>query len=698
MFKQKKFLQPVVVHETASRLRLRWKKLADPRLDPELLEAWFETHSGIHKARVNPGAFSLILVHDGKNTRKQEVFDVLGHIPEIVFSRLTPAEPRRRLIDLVFSLGLAGIMPFLPLVLQRPLAWAMGLPAVFDGAKVLFEKGLKVRVLDMTTIGISLLRDNLTTASSISAMIVVGEYLRQSTEDRAGQMLRSLLTDPVRSVWVLKDGVEIEVPYADVRPDDLILVGTGELVPVDGIIHEGEALLDQSSITGESEPVHIKRGENILSGSIVIEGRLVILAVQTGDQTNIARISSFISTMLREKSPKEKQSERLADLLTPLTLGLGTGVYAFTRDFQRALAVLTIDYACAVKLPTPVVIKGSMSAASRSGVLVKSGSSLELFAQADAFVFDKTGTLTEGRMEVTDIVCCADLKSDELLALCASVEDRYGHPVGRAVVAQAQAKGLSLQTVQNADFSVAHGVSATVGGQLIRVGSEHFLAEDCGIDCSAVAAQVKKLRGQGKNILFAAADTQLLGILALRDKVRLEAAWGLRQLRAQGVKKIIVLSGDYKQSVLALHDALPEVDAIKSRLLPEEKAQAVAELRAQGYTVAVVGDGINDAPAFAAADVAVSMSASTGLARETARIVLLQDSLNGLVSLRAVSERAGSLLRSSFRLGVAVNTGLMLGATMGLLSPVTAVLVHNATTFAILTRAALCSTGNIPEK
>ncbi len=695
--KEKK-IQPVVAHETVRRLRLRWNKLADPRLDAEILEAWFETRSGIEKARVNPAACSLVLVHDGKHERKQEALDALEHLPEIVFSRAIPAEPRRRLIDLVFALGLAGVMPFLPLALQRPLAWAMGLPAVLGGVKVLFEKGLKVRVLDMTTIGISLLRGNLTTASSISAMVVVGEYLRQSTEDKSSNMLKSLLMEPVRSVWVLKDGVEVEIPYADVRPDDLVLVGAGELVPVDGLVHEGEALLDQSSITGESGPVHITQGGDILSGSIVIEGRLVILAVQTGENTNISRISTFIGTMLREKSPREKQSERLADLLAPLTLGLGAGVYVFTRDLQRALAVLTIDYACAVKLPTPVVIKGSMSAASRSGVLVKSGTALETFARADAFVFDKTGTLTEGRMEITDIHCCADLQADALLGLCASVEDRYGHPIGRAVVEEARARGLALQAVQNADFSVAHGVSGTVGGQLVRVGSEHFLAEDCGLDCSAVAAEGKKLREQGKNILFVARGNTLLGILALRDKVRPEAGEVLRRLRASGVKKIVVLSGDYKQSVLALRESLPEVDEIHTRLLPEEKASAVAELQAQGYTVAVVGDGINDAPAFAAADVAVSMSASTGLARETARIVLLRDSLDGLLDLRTISERATSLLRGSFRIGVAVNTGLMLAASAGLLSPVTAALVHNSTTFAILTRAVFASTGKISHK
>jgi Cu2+-exporting ATPase len=670
---------------------LRWRRLLDPALSPEYLEAWLENLQGVGAVRINPRACSLTVDHDGRTGMIDAILAHVLNAPDAVFARPEPLGPRRRLTDAVFHGALTAAVPFLPPAVQLPVAAAMGAPALVKGLDTLLTRGLKARVLDMATIGFSLARGDYVAASSISAMVVVGEYLRQVTEDRSNSLLKSLVADPVEGVRVERDGVEKVMEYDAVSPGDVVLVGTGELIPVDGDVLDGEALVDKSSITGEFDPVPVAAGDAVVSGCAVMEGRLRLLARRTGAETAMARIAGFMENALREKSQPERRSDALADRLTPVTLVLGAAIYVATGDAARALSVLTVDYACAVKLPAPVVIKTAMYSAARRGVLIKSGSAMDAFAGADALVLDKTGTLTTGSLTLDSIVPCADLDESALLLRAASVEFGHVHPVGRAIIEVAKGRGLAPEPAGRADLSIAHGVSGWLGGELIRVGSHHFIAEDCGIDCSVVADTARRLRGHGVSVVYVSRGQELLGIIGLREMIREEASRVLEVLRGYGFRRIVVLTGDHPQTAARLKERLAGVDEVRAGLMPEDKASVVRELRQAGHHVAVVGDGVNDAPAFVCADVGLCMSGGAGLARESSGIVLLRDNLEGLVDVRRIARRAERVLDRCFQAGVGINSGLLLAAGAGLLSPTAAAAIHNMTTFAILGGAALAT-------
>lgn len=688
---------PQPVHETSKRIRFRWNRLLAPDLDPDYLEAWIGNLPGVTGVRINPQGRCFVIEYDGDVGSRTAILAGFGNIPGQAFGSRTVPDPKRRIIDAAFHSGLATGMPFLPPEIQAPVATAMGAPAVLKGLDTLVNEGLKARVLDMTTIGVSLLRADFTTAASISAMVVVGEYLRSMTDDRSNALLKSLTAAPMDRVWVERDGMEQGIDFEAVRSGDTVLCGSGELIAVDGQILEGEAMLDRSSITGESAPQLVGPGDEVVSGSVVVEGKLKISAMQAGAETNMARIATFMTRALKEQSGTEKKSERLADSLTPITLGLGAVLYAATGDMERALSVLTIDFACAVKFPAPVVIKTSMYSAAREGVIFKSGTALENLAEVDAVVFDKTGTLTCGELSITDIILCDCDSEDELLRIASAVEDRYGHPIGRGLIREAEKRGLTPHQAAAMDLNIAHGVSGMVNGTQVRVGSRHFISEDCGIDCSAVSASADLLRNEGKSLVYVARDGRLNGIAAMRDTVRPEAEQVVRALKESGIKKTVILTGDNNGTAGFFARQFPHMDELRAELTPEEKAAVVKELREEGYRVAVVGDGINDAPAFTAADVGICMSRSTGLARESAQIVLDRDSLQGLLTAREISQRVSRILQNCFNTGVGVNVGLLGAAGAGMLSPATAAALHNLNTFAILGAAAWAASREITQ-
>ncbi|WP_320170490.1 heavy metal translocating P-type ATPase [Maridesulfovibrio sp.] len=688
---------PRVVHETRNRLRIRWKTLLSPELDSDYLAAWISNLPGVRDVRVNPQGRCLIIRYNGTPESRNEILEGLNRIPPQAFSRAEPAVRRRRLIDAAWSSGLAAGLPFMPATIQAPVATAMGMPAVLAGLDTLISDGPKARVLDMTTIGASLLRADYTTAASISSMVVIGECLRQITDDRSNSLLKSLTASPVKEIWVEQDGKEVSIPFEKVQAGDVVLFSSGELIAVDGTITDGEAILDRSSITGESAPVKVSPGDEVVSGSILVEGELRVKAAGTASETSMARITRLMTGALSEQSATERKSSRLADALTPVTLGLGAALYAATGDMERALSVLTIDFACAVKFPAPVVIKTSMYAAAKEGVIFKSGTALESLAEVDAIVFDKTGTLTRGELDVTDIIVCSPRSEDELLNLAAAVENRHGHPVGQGIIREAEKRGLPPLQATDTDLSIAHGVSGVVNGSLVRAGSRHFIADDCGTDCSAVSDRTVRLRSEGKTLVYVSCDGHLEGIVALIDTIRPEAETVLESLKETGIKKIVMLTGDHAGTAAVFKKKLPLVDEIRTDLTPELKSEVVGDLQSEGYRVAVVGDGVNDAPAFTVAGMGICMSRSTGLARESAHVVLDRNSLDGLLTARAVSLRVNGILQNCFNTGVTVNTGLLAAAMAGKLSPALAATLHNLNTFAILGAAAWASSRAMPQ-
>ncbi|CAN2042068.1 manganese/zinc-transporting P-type ATPase C [Candidatus Magnetomoraceae bacterium gMMP-15] len=677
-----------IVHELPCRLRIRCDALSNPSLDFAYMEAILLNVSGVEKVRINCKGCCVVVNYDGEPQNKEKILLSLENIPIEAYESLS----RKKTIDSinVISRGLfAFLTPVFPNQLKAPLSWCMSLPVMFEGMEKLFTEGVKVEVLDGSAVGFSLLRKDYFAANTIVALITLGEYLEQLSEEKTTDLLKSLLRPQVETVWVERDGHEIQIKLDKVLIGDFVLCGPGEMISIDGVVVNGDASVNRSSITGESVPVHVQPEDEVLSGSVIEEGRIKIMAKHVGTETSMARINRFLENSLRFKSVAQKKSDELADKLVPITFALGLATYLFTRDIRRAASVLSVDYSCAIKLANPIAVKMCMYTAAHSGVLLKGSQALDSMARVDTIVFDKTGTLTKGVLEVTDIISLGDISSEELLSIAAGAEEHYTHPVANAVVNAAKERDLKLPAIGQVDFIVAHGVSAYVDDKRVLVGSRHFIEEDEGIDCPQADDFIKKLHKEGKSILFVAREKVLEGIIGLRDELRPEAPAVLQELKNQGIQKIVVLTGDHRDTARAVAGRLKAVDDIHWELKPEDKADIINNLKAQGHFLAFAGDGVNDAPALVTADVGICMPGGADLARESAQVVLLKDDLNALVIARKIARSANQTIENCFKSSVGLNSAFLFLASIGKLSPVNAAILHNTTTIGILSYAAL---------
>ncbi len=687
-----------IKHETRTRIRLRWAFLAHPELDCAELQAYLEGMQGVRKVRISPAAKSLIVEYNGNPGTRQAVLDFLHTHP---FSFTDQNRDRGEEIDmysLATRIGATLFYPFLPQASKKYVGLALGVPYVAKGAMTLLTEGVKVEVLDGAAIGFSMLRNDYFTALSVASLLSLGEYLEQSTEEKSTELLKNLLRPVVAQVTVLQDSQEHHIPIDELRQGQHVVCGPGELVPVDGTVIEGEALVNQSSITGESVPVHLQAKSEAISGTVVEEGKLVIRADKVGEDASLARMSKYIRQSLERESSGQRQSRILADKLVPLTFALGIVIYALTRDPARAASVLTVDYSCAIKIASSVAIKSAMRQAAVRGALLKGGQALENMHNVDALVMDKTGTLTTGRLELEKVISTSTLNEQELLALAAGAEEHYSHPVAQAVVRAAKDRNLPLPRASQVDFVVAHGVSAYVDGQQVLVGSYHFIAEDEGVDCSAIEQESMELRARGYNLLYISRDQQLLGVLALSDQIRPEARQVLADLKQAGIKKIVVLTGDHASGAEFLKNNLAGLDEVHAELRPEQKAEIIEQLKDSGYTTAFVGDGVNDAPALVKADVGICMANGADLARESAQVILLKDELSALWAARDVADKTFHVLNTCFAGTVGINSLLLLLASTGMMPAAVSATMHNAATVGLVGYAASTKRYGAKEK
>ncbi len=678
-----------MVSEQPRRLRLRGRVIAHPCLDLAYVQALVEALSGVASVRINPGARSVIVAYDGATETRARVLEALANIPEDAYredaSRDRPPDPFRAIVTTAIALA----TPWLPPITRVALSWYFAAPTLLRGATTLVQEGVKVEVLDGSAKLLSLLRGDYFTSNAIGALLDWGEYVEASAEQRSNDLLKSLLAPKTESVWVERGGVETKLPLAEVEIGDTVICGPGELIPVDGQVLQGEAAVDQASLTGESLPVPVAAGSPVLSGSVIHEGHIRIAAEQVGAETSMARINRFLETALRTRSEGEKRSTELADRLVPLTFLTSLGVLALTRDLSRAASVLTVDYSCAIKLSNPVAVRSNLYAASRAGVLFKGAQALENLDRVDTLVFDKTGTLTTGDMQVADLISFEELTEDGLLALAAGAEEHYDHPVARAVVTEAAGRDLALPPISQVDFVVAHGVSAYVDDQRVLVGSRHFLEDDEGVDCTPADALMADLYAAGKSLLYVARDGKLVGLIALIDRIRPEAEAALADLKRLGIDRIVVLTGDHREAAKALGRAMPAIDDVLWELKPEDKAMAIRRLHDQGRRVAFLGDGVNDAPALVSADVGISMPNGADLAREAAQVVLMRPDLTALVAAVDIAKHTQRVLHHAAMGSIGINSATMALAVAGVLPAVAAATIHNGSTIGILGYAAL---------
>jgi heavy metal translocating P-type ATPase len=690
-----------VVHELTTRLRIKSNGLRDPALDIPYLTALMEAQPGVLEVRINQRAACIVVRHRGEARIKADILHLLNNLPVDAF--IPDAQPCTApdMPEVLARGALAAFTPFMPTPAKVILSWGLALPSIVNGVECLFDQGFKVEVLDGSVKIFALLRGDYFAANTIGAMLALAEHVEHATQRRTNDLLKGLLRPQVESVRVRRDGVDVHIPFEDTRVGDHVLCGHGELVAVDGIVLQGEASVNASSMTGESVPAHLKPGDVILSGSVVEEGSLVVEASSVGADTSSARIAGYIERSLRQTSDRQRRSDRLADRLVPLTFGLGLGIFALTGNLARAASVLTVDYSCAVKLSTPVAVRAAMYAAGREGILLKGAQALEALAKVDTVVFDKTGTLTQGALQVTDVLPLSPppeaLEEDALLSLAAGAEEHYSHPVAAAVVAAARSRGLKSPEMSQVDFVVAHGVSAYIQGARVLVGSRHFVHDDEDVNCSPADGPAQEFHSQGKSLLYVAREGRLLGVIAMRDTVRPEAARTLLRLRECGVTKLVMLTGDQWRAAEALREHLPELDEVHAECKPEHKAAILEELAAQGRHVAFVGDGVNDAPALVAADVGVSMPSGADLARDVAQVILLKDDLEGLVRTKLLALRTERILRRCLWSSVSLNTVLLGLAGGGYIPVVVSAAVHNSGTIGVLAYAAMQGSAALPS-
>ncbi len=677
-----------IAHEVKKRIRLRSRRLFDPALDLKYLEAMIEALPGVTKVRTNKWGSSIVIEYDGARKHRDRVLNLLENIPMEAYMPGGHHGEDISLPTVAAQGAAAALTPFMPPTAAAPASWLLGMPTMLEGLHTLLYEGVKVEVLDASAIAFSLLRQDYFTANAIVAMLGLGSWMENWTERKSDDLLKNLLRPQVETVWVERDAQEVQVEFSDLAVGDLVICGAGELIPVDGVIVDGDAALNQSSITGESLPVHVSEGDDVLSGAVVEDGRIKIAAHNVGGETSMARIGRFLENSLRTQSTSQKKSDELADKLVPVTFGLGLVLFALTRDVTRAASVLTVDYSCAIKLASPVAVKTGMHTAGHCGVLLKGAQALDNLSRIDTIVFDKTGTLTMGNLKVMDVVPLNGMRPDELLALAAGAEEHYSHPVARAVVAEAKTQELQLPPISQVDFIVAHGVSAYVEGEQVLVGSRHFLEDDEKIDCSEVQKTARALRAQGKSLLYVARSGALLGVVALRDELRPEAQEALTMLKERGIRKIVMLTGDHKDTAKSIASDLGCIDEVHWELKPEDKASLIKELQDSGCFLAFAGDGVNDAPALISANVGISMPGGADLARESAQVVLLEDDLRILAVARDVAENTQHVLKRSFQAAVGINSAILLAASSGRLSPVISAFLHNASTLGILGYAA----------
>ncbi|NEV62498.1 heavy metal translocating P-type ATPase [Thiorhodococcus minor] len=679
-----------IVHELPGRIRARIPPLARSGVG-EILHSWLERQDGVEDVRINRHARTLVIHYDpGLVSRKEILVRLVAFQPQSRTELDAQSESNDATITpLVRNLLTLLLLPLLPRPAQHVVTYLNIGTKLLRGADTLIHQGVKIEVLDALAVGLSAGRGKLYTANATDFLLTLGEYMEDRTQQQSDRSLRRLLRPVPTTAWVERGGELIQVPGDRIGTDETVVVGVGETIPVDGVVVDGVALVNQAAVTGEDVPVAREAHKRVVAGSVLVEGRLRIRATRVGEDTTAARVARFIRTSLDQPSETQRLADTLADRRVYLTLGAAAAVYALTRDLTRVQSVFLVDYSCALKLGTPVAFKSGLYQAAKHGILIKGGEAMERLAEIDTLVFDKTGTLTETVLEVTDVVVL-DRKcghSEEgLLALVASVEEHATHPLSQAVVEAARERDLQHISHGEVDYLVAHGLSAEIRGGRIIVGSRHYLEEHEGIRFSAHAARQAALINDGKILLYVASERGPMGLIALRDTVRADATATLGRLRTLGIDRLVMISGDRREKAEALGRAL-RLDEVHAEVQPEGKAALIEALQREGRRVGFVGDGINDGPALVAADLGIAMSGGADLARASADVVLTDDRLLAVADAREIALGTLSVIRTNFNATVGINTAIMAGALMGRLSPVASALLHNGTTLAVLVKA-----------
>ena len=586
-----------------------------------------------------------------------------------------------KLVNKVFLYGANKI--FLPNPIRECITLTKSVKYLWNGVRTLASRKIEVPVLDATAIGVSIARNNMNTAGSIMFLLGIGEILEEWTHKKSVDDLARSMSLNVGKVWLCQGEQGILVSTSDVKAGDLVRVHMGNIIPFDGTVVSGEAMVNQASLTGESIPVQ-KNAEGIVyAGTVLEEGELVIRVDQTNGSSRYEKIVTMIEESEKLKTSMESKASHLADKLVPYTL-LGTGLtYALTRNATKALSVLMVDFSCALKLAMPISVLSAIREASLHNITVKGGKYLEAMAEADTIVFDKTGTLTKANPTVVDVVSFNGQDSDELLRIAACLEEHFPHSMAKAVVDAAAEKNLEHEEVHSeVEYIVAHGISSMIDGQKVVIGSHHFVFEDekCTVDPEKMGT-FNSLPPEYSH-LYMAINNRLAAVICIEDPLREEASAVIRSLKMAGIGKVVMMTGDSDRTAKAIAKKAG-IDEYYSEVLPEDKANFVEKEKAKGRKVIMIGDGINDSPALSAADIGISISDGAEIAREIADVTIGADNLYEIVTLKALSNSLVKRIDKNYRFIVSFNAGLIVLGVTGIIPPTMSALLHNGSTLAI---------------
>ena len=572
---------------------------------------------------------------------------------------------------------------FLPLPVRTFLTTLKSVKYIWKGVRTLAKCRIEVPVLDATAIGVSMLRGDFSTASSVMFLLGFGEILEDWTHKKSVDDLARSMSLNVSKVWLITEDSEVQVGTDEIKPGDRVRIHMGTVIPFDGIVTEGEAMVNEASLTGESMPVAKHESSYVYAGTVMEEGELTIRVKETSGSTKFEKIVTMIEETEKLKSAVESKAEHLADRLVPYTLAGTALTYALTRNVTKALSILMVDFSCALKLAMPISVLAAIREANAHHITVKGGKFLEAVAEADTIVFDKTGTLTKAQPTVVDVVSFNGDSKENLLRLAACMEEHFPHSMAKAVMDAAKERGLTHEEMHSkVEYIVAHGISTMVDGRKAIIGSHHFVFED--EKCTIPVGKEELFRNLPEEYshLYLGIEGKLAAVICIEDPLRPEAPEVIKQLRKAGFTQIVMMTGDSDRTAKAIA-ARVGVDKYYSEVLPEDKAKFVEEAKAQGRKVLMVGDGINDSPALSAADVGIAISDGAELAREIADITIGADDLSVMVTLKEISNGLMDKIHKNYRRIVGINGSLIALGVTGVIQPTMSALLHNTSTLLI---------------
>lgn len=678
----------VIRHEIRGRVRVHFYQKEMSIRQADLLHYYLCTLPGVKAVRVYERTADAAVVYEGSRGEILEGIQGFSYdnerIRELVpknSGRALNREYKERLVQKVMAR--AFTKSFLPPPVRAVYTAVRSIRYLLKGIRCLLRGKLEVEALDATAIAVSVLRRDFDTAGSVMFLLGIGELLEEWTHKKSVSDLARSMSLNISRVWQKVDGTEVLVPVSKIREGDLVTVHMGNVIPLDGVVTSGDAMVNQASMTGESAPVRKGEGSYVYAGTAVEEGEITLRVRKAAGDTRFERIVTMIEESEQLKSTAEDRAATLADALVPWSLGGTVLTWLLTRNVTKALSILMVDFSCALKLSMPLSVLSAMREAGSYHITVKGGKYMEAVAAARTIVFDKTGTLTKARPQVADVVVFNGMKKDELLRIAACLEEHFPHSMANAVVHEAVKRGLVHKEMHSrVDYIVAHGIATYVDHERVVIGSYHFVFEDEGCRIPEDKKEVFDRLPVEYSHLYLAIGGSLAAVICIEDPLRDEADGVVTALHRQGITKIVMMTGDSERTAAAIAGRVG-VDEYYSEVLPEDKARFVDEEKKKGRRVIMIGDGINDSPALSAADAGIAISEGAEIAREIADITISEDNLFQLVTLRAISRGLMDRIDRNYRFVIGFNLGLILLGVGGVITPATSAMLHNTSTLAI---------------